>query len=142
MLSSRRNLEQYIHLFLGPSSLILVCLIVAFNADAIARFICRDDEDLSFGHVSGHELAKIGVSLLAIFILVAGVSSFIYSTTNFMLLEISGADTIKAQIKHITYFGACVRFIVQVVLGSYLLLKSNRVATFISKREPEPTNSE
>ena len=68
IMSSRQNTENYNHLFLGPSLLILVCIVVAFNADAIARFICRDSEDVSFGQVTGHEIAKIGVSLLAIFI--------------------------------------------------------------------------
>ena len=135
-----QDVSKYIHLLLGPRVVILVSLLVAFNADRIARFICRDDEDLSFGQVTGYEIAKIGVSLFALFILVTGISSFVYGTTNFILLDIFRPDSLKAQIRYITYAGACASFVLQMAFGGYLLLKTNRVATFISKSEPEPAS--
>lgn len=124
----------YTHLLLAPGLIILVSLLVAFNADRIARFICRDDEDLSFGQVTGHEIAKIGVSLFALSIILAAVFGFIHSTTSIVLIDSSNADDLTSQIRSSTYISACVRFFVQIVLGGYLLLKPNRISNFISGR--------
>lgn len=138
----RQDASIYTHLLLGPGLVILGSLLVAFNADRIARFICRDDDDLSFGQVTGHEIAKIGVSLFALSIILAAVFGFIHSTTSIVLIDSSSADDLASQIRSSTYISACVRFFAQFVLGGYLLLKTNRVATFISKPEPEPTTSD
>ena len=127
-------LSKYFHLLLGPGVVILVCLIVAFNADTIARFICRDDEDLSFGQVTGYEIAKIGVSIFALSLILTAIFGFVHSTTIIILIDSSSGDDLASQIRSSTYISGCVRYFVQIVLGSYLLLKPNRVSNFISRR--------